>query len=192
MSEPHLLRIKSSIVIMMLTSLILIPHLLCSQAIIGLGTRYNDSYREWTIVTDDEEIVGEMHMRWAFRNDWTEWDLRIGDITATLQQKWKEDPNLWEIQCGDVIVNARTTWPGVFNRWKLNDGKHQFNWGTKYDNMRDEWLIDVRSEDLFKVHTYWTSDTRDWVVEDNLPEDVSMAMKLAMIFLAIHFSTPQL
>ena len=168
------------------------PGHLIAQHVIGLGTRYNDTFKEWVIKTEDEDVEGEMRMRWAFRNDWTQWDIRIGDVIATVEQKWKDDPNLWEIRCGDYTVNARTTWPDVFNHWKLNDGKHQYNWGTKYANQRDEWLLGTGSDDLFKVSMYWTDDPRDWVVTDNLPEDVSMAMRLSMIFLAIHFSTPKL
>lgn len=166
--------------------------LLVAQNIIGLGTRYDDSFKEWVIRTDDDDIEGELRMRWAFRNDWTQWDFRIGDVIGTVEQKWKDDPNLWEIRCGDYTVNARTTWPNVFNRWKLNDGKNQFNWGTKYANQHDEWMTDSGQNDLFKVNAYWTDDPRDWVVTDNLPEDVSNAMKLAMIFIAIHFSTPKI
>ena len=172
--------------------LLSLPCSLTAQHIIGLGTRYNDTFNEWVIKTDDEDIEGEMRMRWVFRNDWTQWDIRIGDVVATVEQKWKDDPNLWEIRCGDYTLNARTTWPDVFNHWKLNDGKHQYNWGTKYANQRDEWFAGTGNDDDFKVSMYWTDDPRDWVVTDNLPEDVSTAMKLGMIFLAIHFSTPKL
>ncbi|HZV68323.1 MAG TPA: hypothetical protein VFG10_02235 [Saprospiraceae bacterium] len=172
--------------------LLSMPGYLGAQHVIGLGTRYNDSFKEWVIKTEDEDVEGEMRMRWAFRNDWTQWDIRIGDVIATVEQKWKDDPNLWEVRCGDYTVNARTTWPDVFNHWKLNDGKHQFNWGTKYANQLDEWIVEKGSDDLFKVNAYWTGDPRDWVVTDNLPEDVSMAMRVAMIFLAIHFSTPKI
>ena len=169
-----------------------IQHGLPAQSIIGIGTRYNDTFREWVITTDDEEVVGELRMRWAFKDDWTEWDLRLGDLSATIEQKWKDDPNLWEIRCGDATVNARTTWPGVFNRWKLSDGKHQFNWGTKFTNQRDEWLTDNRGQDFFQVYTYREGDPREWVIVDQLPEDVSMAMKLAMIFLTLLFSSPKI
>lgn len=161
-----------------------------AQDIIGIGTRYNDSFRDWIITTSDEDIEGEMRMRWAFRNDWTEWDISIGDLHATVEQKWKDDPNLWEIKCDGYVVNAKTVWPGEFNRWKLNDGEHQFSWGTKYFNMRDEWSTGKGGE--FKVYTYWEGDPREWVVVDNMPQDVSMAMRIAMIFLSLHFSTPRI
>src|SRR5690242_12462291 len=113
-----------------------------SQSIIGIGTRYDNSFREWVIATDDEDDPGEIRMRWEFQDDWTQWDIQIGDISATIDQKWKDDPNLWEIRCGDAIVNARTAWPGEFYKWKLNDGKHQLTWGSKYHNLHDEWVTD--------------------------------------------------
>jgi hypothetical protein len=163
-----------------------------AQKVIGLGTRYNDSFREWILSTEDEEIEGEMRMRWALRNDWTEWDVRIGDVSATIEQKWEDDPNLWEIRCDGEVVNAKTTWPGEFNRWKLSDGNHQFNWGTKYFNIRDEWMTDSKSNQYFQVYAYWEGDPREWVVIDELSPDVSMAMKIAMIFLAVHFSSPRI
>ncbi|MDQ3016124.1 MAG: hypothetical protein M3R25_05320, partial [Bacteroidota bacterium] len=103
-----------------------------AQSIIGIGTAYNNSFREWTITTDDEDVEGNLEMRWAFRDDWTEWDLRVGEIVATIEQKWEDDPNLWEIRCNGVVVNAKTTWPNEFNRWKLSDGTNQFSWGTKF------------------------------------------------------------
>ena len=177
---------------MAIAMVMVIPVFSTAQDVIGIGTRYRDSFREWNITTDDEEISGEMRMRWVFKNDWTEWDVRIGDISATIEQKWKDDPNLWEIRCEGVVVNAKTVWPGEFNRWKLNDGTHQFNWGTRFFNQRDEWFVDNRSRENFKVYTYWEGDPREWVVIDDLPSDVSHAMKLAMIFLALHHSTPRM
>jgi len=162
-----------------------------AQHMIGVGTRFDDSFREWIIATDDEDVEGEIRMRWVFQNDWTVWDIQLGNVSASIEQKWKDDPNLWEIRCGDAIVNAKTTWPGEFIQWKLSDGKNQYNWGTKYTNQRDEWLIDSRDKNLFKVYMYWEGDPREWVIEDNLPDDISVAMKMAMVFLAIHFSSPR-
>ena len=162
-----------------------------AQRILGISTKYSDSFREWIIPTEDEDVTGELRMRWAFQNDWTEWDLTVGDIDATIIQKWKEDPNLWEIRCEGSIVTAKTAWRGEFNRWKLSDGKHQLNWSSVYNNQLDEWATDDNHDNyFFKVYTYREGDPRDWVVEENLPEDMSDAMRIAMIFLTIHFSSP--
>ena len=163
-----------------------------AQSIIGVGTRYADSFRQWIITTDDEDINGELRLRWEFRDEWTEWDVQYGDITATIDQKWRDDPNLWEIRCEGIVVNAKTVWPNEFNRWKLSDGNHQFTWGTRYYNRRDEWSTGTKGRDYFQVYTYWEGDPREWVVIDELPDYVSNAMKIAMIFLAIHCSSPRM
>jgi hypothetical protein len=42
------------------------------------------------------------------------------------------------------------------------------------------------------VYNYWEGDPREWVVVDELPENVSLAMRLAMIFLTVHFSSPRI
>jgi len=179
-------------VISVITMIALFPYCGAGQDIIGVGTRYVDSFREWNIATEDDDVTGEMSMRWIFRDDWTEWDVQVGDLHATIEQKWKDDPNLWEIRCDGVVVNAKTTWPGEFHRWKLTDGKHHFNWGTKYFNQRDEWFTDNKKADYFQTYMYWEGDPREWVVVDELPDDVSTAMKIAMIFLAVHFSAPRI
>ena len=177
---------------MFFVCLFFIHFIVDAQTIIGVGTRYFDSFREWVITTDDEETRGELRMRWSFRDDWTQWDMYLGDLTASIEQKWEDDPNLWEIRCDGITVTARTTWPGEFYRWKLNDGFHQFNWMSNYANTRDEWSIDQPKAAVFQLYTYWEGDPREWVVIDELPEDVSQAMRVAMIFLAIHFSTPRI
>ena len=163
-----------------------------AQKMIGISTTYSDSFREWVIPTEDEDITGELRMRWSFQNDWTEWDLTVGDVNASIVQKWKEDPNLWEIKCDGIIVTAKTTWRGEFNRWKLSDGKQQLNWSSAYNNVLDEWTTDNSDDYFFQVYTYRDGDPRDWVIDDQLPEDVSTALKIAMIFLTIHFSAPRI
>ncbi len=163
-----------------------------AQKIIGVGSRYNNSFREWIITTDDEDIEGQLRMRWAFRDDWTEWDLSIGDISATIEQKWTDDPNLWVIRCEGETVNAKTAWSGEFHRWKLSDGHHHLNWQAEYANHREEWELDTQEDYFFEMRTYWEGDPREWVVKDELPEDITMAMRIAMIFLTLHFSTPRI
>ena len=116
----------------------------------------------------------------------------VGDITASIEQKWADDPNLWVIRCEGITVNAKTAWAGEFHRWKLSDGNHQINWESKYSNIKEEWEIDSNNDLFFQMYTRWEGDPRDWTIVDELPEDISDAMKVAMIFLALHFSTPRI
>lgn len=161
-----------------------------AQKITNIEALYNNSFREWIIFQDDD-LRGELRLKWIHSNDWTAWEFRLGDTIATIEQKWNEDPNLWSIRCNGITVTAKTAWAGEFERWKLNDGNHQFNWQSRYSNQRDEWELDTQKNQSFKMQTAWEGDPRDWVVEDNLPADVSAAMKIAMIFLTLHFSSPK-
>ncbi len=162
------------------------------QTIIGVGTRWNDSFKEWEIHTDHEGEIGSLKLTWAFKDDWTEWDFRMGDTTAEIRLKWDNDPNLWEIRTLGEIVTARTTWSGDFRSWKLRDGKHQITWNTKFRNTANEWEVRDDDNGFYSVYTYWEDDPREWVVIDEMDGDVSFAMKLAMIFISLYHSTPKI
>ncbi len=159
--------------------------------VIGLGTRWNDSFREWIVQTENEDVNGTLELRWAFRDVWTEWDFRLGDTIASIQQKWKDDPGLWEIRSLGVTVTARTTWPGNFRSWRLTSGNYSLTWQSRYANILEEWELRDNRLGNFVVHTYYERDPRDWVVVDELDPDVPFAMRLAMVFIAVYNSTPK-
>ena len=163
-----------------------------AQYLIGVGTRYNDSFREWTVHTDIEDYTGKLELRWSFDDNWSTWDFRLGDTTATIRQKWNDDPNLWEIDCLGVRAVARTTWRGEFRQWKINDGVHQFNWQSRYGNVFNEWMVGSERNGWFSVYAYWEDDPREWVIVDELDEEVSLALRLAMVFITLHHSTPKI
>ena len=171
--------------------LILLESPAFSQDIIGIGTRWSDSFREWVVHTPDESRTGVLELRWTIREDWTQWDFRLGDTTAQIRQKWKDDPNLWEIKCLGVTVTARTTWNNDPRQWRLSDGKHQLTWYSRYGNVRDEWILRDDDNGAFSVYTYWEGDPREWVVTDALNEDVSYAMRVSLIFIALFNSVPK-
>ena len=161
------------------------------QDLIGLGTRWSDSFREWDIQTTTEGRVGSLELRWVISDDWTQWVMRLGDTTAQIRLKWKDDPNLWEIRCLDATVTARTIWKDDFRQWRITDGSKRFRWQSRYSNIRDEWITPDTDNGSFRVYTYWEGDPRDWVIEDQLNADVSYAVRVAMMFLAVFNSMPK-
>ena len=164
-----------------------------AQQITWIETSFSNSFREWTILTDDDDLRGSLRMRWIHQNDWTAWDFTLGDTFATIEQKWADQPDMWIIRCNGVSVTAKTAWQGDFTRWKLNDGTTQINWMSVYDNQRDDWKTESgKKAGGFGMRTNWEGDPREWVIDDQLPEDVSMAMRIALIFLTLHFSAPHL
>lgn len=161
------------------------------QDIIGVGTRWNDSFREWDVHTTQESRTGSLQLRWKLDDDWSQWTFRLGDTTAQIRLKWKDDPNLWEIRCLGETVTARTIWSNDFRQWRITDGTHSIHWQSRYGNVRDEWIIRGDDSGTFTVYTYWEGDPREWVVMDELKEDTPYAMRLAMIFIAIFNSIPK-
>ena len=132
-----------------------------------------------------------MRQRWQNTDNWTEWDFRLGDTLAQIKQKWPDDPNLWEIRCLGEVVTARTLWSNNFLEWRLDDGTDRIVWKSRYTNVIDEWIVRDTSRGEFAVYTYYERDPREWVVFDNLDADVSYAMRLAMIFLAVFHGSPK-
>jgi len=163
-----------------------------SQDIIGLGTKYSDSFREWDVQCIQEDRTGSLELRWILSDDWSQWEFRVGDTTAQIRQKWSDDANLWEIKCLGTTVIARTIWNNDFRQWRLSDGEHRIRWQSRYSNIRDEWIIrEETGFGSFNVHTYWDGDPRDWVVEDTLDTEVSYAMRVALLFIAVFNSVPK-
>lgn len=164
------------------------PH---AQDIIGMGTRWSDSFREWEVHTPNEWRTGTLQLRWNFREDWTEWDFRLGDTTAQIRLKWRDDPNLWEIKCLGKTVTARTVWSGDFRQWRISDGDRQLHWQSRFGNVRDEWILRNSAHGDFTVYAFWEGDPREWVIVDDLDAGVSYAMRLALIFIAVFNSVPK-
>lgn len=175
-----------------LFSLCFAPWVGHTQDIIGAGTRWVDSFREWDIRTVDEYRTGTLELRWSLSDDWSEWDFRLGDTTASIKLTWKDDPNLWQIDCLGTRVTARTKWRNDFREWRLSDGTHTLSWESKYSNVLEEWEVQNDRNGYFAMYTYWEGDPREWVVVDELDPDVSYAMRVAMTFLTLMHSAPRI
>lgn len=172
--------------------LVYFSHLAYGQEIVGAGTYWDDSFREWIIYTDREGYEGTLERRWNIGDQWGEWDFRLGDTTASIQLKWPDDPNIWEIHSLGTTVTARTLWSGDFRQWRLNDGEFSITLQSRYSNLLEDWSLRDNRAGEFRIYTYYEGDPRDWVVIDELDENVSFAMRLALAFLAIYHSTPKI
>ena len=62
--------------------LLLFPLTSDAQYIIGVGSEWSDSFRSWIFHTDIEDVKGKLEIRWGFREDFTEWDFRMGERIA--------------------------------------------------------------------------------------------------------------
>lgn len=184
-----------------------------AQTLSSVSTRWSDSFVEWEIYavmqsdttqTDEEgededakpeeELYGEFKLRWLhMRDDFSEWDYELGDERGTIKQKWKDDLSQWELRSysGNVIT-MRTMWSNDLSEWRITDNSVTLNLKSKWKNQFDEWLVDDSNRGQFYLYTLAERDPRDWAIQDNLDEDVSEAMKMALIFITVFCGSPKM
>lgn len=162
-----------------------------SQNIVGLSTNWADSFSEWTIYTDNEDLMGEMQIQWPLDQDWTEWVFSIGDDIGQIKMKWKDNPNQWELRSQGQVITIRTVWKDDPTHWRITDNTHSYTLVSKWQNLPYEWKLQETNLGDFEVYMTHEPDPRDWEIFDSLSEEISMPIKMAMIFIAVYHSTPK-
>ncbi len=84
----------------------------------------------------------------------------------------------------------RQLWSNDRREWRVTNNAVTLTFKSRWGNRLDEWIVREESQGNFHVYTRWEGDPRDWVIVDEMEEEVSTSMKMAMIFLAI-FNTLQ-
>lgn len=172
-----------------------------SQTISTVSSRWSDSFVEWDIYapaqTDDEDaeepLYGELKLRWLnIRDDFSEWTYELGGKRGTIRQKWKSDPSQWELRTyeGDVIT-MKAPWSNDVTEWRVTDNTLTLTLKSRWTNQFDEWLVEDNNRGRFYVYTLQSGDPRDWAIEDNLNDEVSEPMKMALIFLVLFQCSPK-
>lgn len=164
---------------------------LSAQTLTGLSARWNDDFSEWIILADEEEIEGELNMTWRLQNDWSSFDYRIEDASGSIKMKWRDNPNEWETRGDNEIITARTRWKDDPREWRVTDNDITFHLKNKWGNNPNTWLITNKEYGYFEMYMYQRDDFREWVIIDELREEVSLAMKMTMVFLVMNNTTPR-
>jgi hypothetical protein len=178
----------------LLPILLLLALQIQAQYLTGISSYYDDSFVEWRFYAENEagdEDEGTLKITWQLRDDWTEWDYRIGDAFGSIKMKWKDNPEEWELRGGNRIVTARTVWPGQFTEWRITDNTTTLTLKSKWTNQSDEWQLRDSNYGDFFMYASYERDPRDWVIEDELDDKVNFEMKLMMMFMVMFNSTPK-
>ncbi len=162
-----------------------------AQTITGIVTKWSDEFTEWEILDHEDYVVGDLKLRWPQQRTWSEWDFRIGELTGQIKRKWHDNNNEWEIRSDNQIITARTIWRDDFREWRLSDGRTQLSIKTRYGNVADEWIIKGTYKGSFEIVSRWEGDPREWDIFDDLIEEISLPMKIGLIFVAIYNSFPK-
>ncbi|NRB50957.1 MAG: hypothetical protein HRU41_25025 [Saprospiraceae bacterium] len=163
---------------------------LSAQYLAGLTAVWNDKFDEWELFTEDEQ-AGELRVKWALGDDWTEWDYRLGDYVGHIKQKWRNNPNQWEVRGDNEIISIQTVWNNDFREWRISDGRNQLKLKRKYSNVIDEWEVDSQELGFFEMFTQWDGDPREWNITDELDEGLSFPVKMGLVFIVMYHSLPR-
>ncbi len=164
---------------------------LSAQSIVGLSTDWSDSFAEWTIYTESEDTTGELRIKWPLDQDWSEWVFFLGDNIGHIKMTWKDNPNQWNLRCQGEVITIRTVWKDDPTRWRITDNTHSYTVVSKWRNLPYEWKLQETKWGDWEIYMSNEPDPRDWEVYDNLSDEVSLPIKMAMLFITVYHSTPK-
>ena len=174
-----------------ISSLLFLSFAVQAQLITSIGTKWSDEFTEWVIHTDEEDVEGEITMRWQMQGDWTEWDYSIGEESGSVKLKWKDNPNQWEISGGNELITARTLWKDDPSEWRITNNSKSITLKRRWSNNFNEWHLKNDTYGEFDMFTDWEGDPREWIVRDEMDDDISFHMKIAILFLVTFHSSPK-
>lgn len=161
------------------------------QKITGISAKYNDAYVEWELFSDDTDEIGSLSMTWQQPDDWSQWTYRLGEKSGTIKTKWNKDFSQWEIRGDNKVITAQMIWNGDPRQWRITDNNITLEFKTKWGNQLTEWVIEDSNKGYFSMYMEAQNDPRDWIMEDELNENVSFPMKIAILFLGMFNSCPK-
>lgn len=162
-----------------------------AQLLTGAGARWSDSFREWVLYTEVDSDEGDLRLRWQDGDKWDEWEYSLSGISGAIKLKWPNDPGEWEIRNSlGEIATAKTLWNNNFREWRISDNDIQVNLVCRYNNTWDEWEVKGNHGSM-EIYTAFTGDPRDWVVIDELDEDVPAAIRVGILFIVLFHSSPK-
>ena len=159
-----------------------------SQTLTAFNARWDDEFTEWDIYTDDEDEQGEFKMTWQLKNDWTKWNFTFGDVFGKAVMPYQNDKSVWEFRSFGEVVTCRTAWRGDFSEWKITNNDITLVLKTRLANDPNEWILGNDDHGIFAIYTAYEQDPRDWEIVDKLNEEVSLTMKMALVFIAVYNS----
>jgi len=161
--------------------------ILLSGQILGMETSWTDQFDQWTIYAIDEEgeeIEGDLRQRWAINEDWSEWDYRIGEDFGAIKVKFKGDVNKWELRGGNEIIDIQTIYRNDLAQWRIRSGSVTLRLELNRRDLPFDWRVDDEDYGFYEVYTEWEGDPNAWKIVDEMSEDISIHMKMALVFLS--------
>ena len=159
---------------------------LSAQYLSGFSSQFDNDLAQWVIYPEDEQMPQcELRCRWQFKQDPTEWDFRMGDISGTIRSKWKDRLDEWEVISENQIARLRMVWPRDPREWRIESGDSEYVIRMKYNHPGSDWEVENDGKIIFSCSTAYQNDIRDWIIRDDLPEQLHFNARIAMVFAVI-------
>ncbi len=162
-----------------------------NHTLYAVVSKWDDAFQEWEIQTLDEEVDGSLNMRWAFKNDLTEWDFTIGEEHGSIRLKFPTGVQQWEVRVGNEVALIKQLWMNDLSQWRVTNDDISLTFKTKWGSNPFEWELRDTKKGGFKIYSQYEHDPRDWVIIDELNEEVTLSMKVGMMFVAIFQAMPK-
>lgn len=160
------------------------------DALLGFYSVYSDSFREW-IVPFDEEGEGEIRLKWPLKNDWTQWEISIGEYYGNVKQRWSNQADQWEAKINGQIIDIKTIYPRDRRSWRFKMNGQTADFKMIYNNSVENWSLEINEQNYFEIYTVNLGDLRVWQIEDQL-QSIPIEMKIAAMVLCIYQSCPKI
>ncbi|HMG13922.1 MAG TPA: hypothetical protein VK590_00675 [Saprospiraceae bacterium] len=153
------------------------------QHLVGMSTRYDTDVSEWVIYPEDEKLPEcTIRARWTLPDNPGEWDFRMGDISGVIRLKWKDKMDEWEIIGDNINTRLKMVWPGDPREWRVETSDKEFVIHTKYNIPIGDWELKSKGDSLFGIYPAYQNDIRDWIIQDNLPNDLHITTRIGLCF----------
>lgn len=144
---------------------ILFSHALSGQNIQFFQTSINGDLREWNFLDDQEEYLGNLRARWPYEKLPTQWDLRLGERSGTIQLRWPNQPHDWEIRLHNDFIMAQPVWPRQLDTWRLQFKDKIYTFSLDYDPEGSLWKLSTDDVDLFVIYNTYLYSYSDWTLD---------------------------
>ncbi len=162
-----------------------IPNL-TGQHLVGMSTRYDSDVSEWVLYPEDDKLPEcTIRARWAVPENPGEWDFRMGELSGVIRQKWKGKMDEWEIIGDNNNTRLKMVWPGDPREWRIESGDKEYTIHTKFNIPLGDWELKSKADSPFVIYPAYQNDLRDWLIQDNLPEDLHITTRLGLCFAVI-------
>jgi hypothetical protein len=169
-----------------------VQQLLTAQDISILRTFYADDYRDWLFYDAKENELGTLRTRWQMTRDYSQWDIRLGELSGSILLRWQDRPNEWEVRIKDDFCYVVSTWPGQLDSWRISYKDKTYYLNLIPDPEGIQWALEQDQNALCYIYNVYYADPREWEVHrEKGQENIDTTLMVTALFLVSYYSTPK-